>query len=262
MIPPARPGGRPRDTDVRRVLDALFYLVKTGCPWRLLPSEFPPWQTVYGYFARWGRKGILKKIQAALVEKIRRQEGRRAVPSIVIVDSQSVKTGKVGGDRGFDGGKRVKGRKRHLAVDSLGLPLAVSVTPANVHDLRGGKRVLQAVRKFLRGRPLSKIYADGSYDSRKFRSWIDARFKAKLVVSPNLAHRAKAFVPVSQRWVVERSFAWILDYRRLSLDYERTTQHSRFMLRLAAIRLMMRRWKPSFWPSPEPPEVRRRLSAL
>jgi putative transposase len=244
LIPIAKFGGRPRTTDMRRTVDGLMYLIKTGCHWRMLPEEFQPWQNVYRYFAAWGANGILRHLQARLVANVRQTEGRSKHPSIVVVDSQSVKTSKMGGLRGYDGGKRVKGRKRHIAVDSLGLLLAVSVTPANVHDLRGGKRVLGHVAKLIKGRPLRTVYADGGYNGEPFRTWVRDTFSAKVEIAANLALKFKEFVPVSQRWVVERTFAWLSDYRRLTIDYERTLQHSRFMIRLAAIRLMLCRLRP------------------
>lgn len=161
-----------------------------------------------------------------------------------MLDSQRVKTGKMGGESGYDGGKRVKGRKRHLVVDSLGLPVAISVTAANVHDLNDGRRVRRHVQRLLKGRTSKKLYADGSYIAQNFRDWVKKEFQAKLITAKNLAQRFKEFIPVSQRWVVERTFSWIYDYRRLTIDYERLTQHSRFMVRLAAIRLMLNRLAP------------------
>jgi len=196
-------------------------------------------------FHRLGTIGVWKKMQRELYFQARKQAKRKRRPSIVIVDSQSVRTGKMGGERGYDGGKRVKGRKRHIVVDSLGLPLAVSVTAANVHDLRGGKRALKLTKKFLRRGSFNKVYADGAYNSQPFRNWLKKTFDATLQVSKNLAQKFKRFIPASQRWVVERTFAWFYDFRRLTIDYERLTQHSRFMMRFAAISLMLNRLAPA-----------------
>jgi len=247
LIPRAKFGGRPRTTNERQVLDAILYVLRTGCQWRQLPHEYPNWRTVYGYFKAWGDVGVWKKIQRKLYFMVREESGRPRLPSVVVIDSQSVKTGKMGGERGYDGGKRVKGRKRHIAVDSLGMPLAVVVTPANVHDLTGGKRVLPQVRKLLLRPSFNRVYADGAYLAKTFKDWLRTKFDATVRISKNLAQKFKTFVPVSQRWVVERTFAWLQNFRRLTVDYERTTKHSKFMLRLAAISLMLNRLYPSEW---------------
>ena len=249
FIPPPKPGGRPRTTNMRRVFDACLYVVKTGCQWRQLPKDFPPWRTCYGYFVEWGslvnKQGIFRRLHRRLYFQARKAAGRKPYPSVVIVDSQTVRTSKMGGIRGYDGGKHIKGRKRHTAVDTLGLPMAVTVTAANVHDLLGGKKSLTRVSSFIGGRKLKKIYADGAYAAELFRTWVKKKFDALVRISKNLAQKFKAFVPVSQRWVIERSFSWWFDYRRLTIDYERTIKSSRSMLRLAAIRLILNRLAPN-----------------
>ena len=151
MLPPPKPGGRPRTTDVRRVVDAILYVVTTGCQWRLLPHQFPVWGTCYSYFRAWQKSGLSRRLMLRLGKKVRLAEGGEAIPQIASIDSQSVKTGKFAtAGRGYDGGKRIKGRKRHIIVDEFGLPLAVAVTSANTHDTVGGKKVVKRAAKLTR----------------------------------------------------------------------------------------------------------------
>lgn len=245
VLPLAKSGGRPRKTDMRQVLNGLMYLATTGCHWRQLPKDFPHWRTVYGYFAEWCKTCVLRKLQRVLYFRVRKAAGRSKYPSIVIIDSQSVRTTKMGGVRGYDGGKHVKGRKRHIVVDSLGFPVGFSVTAANTHDLKGARKVLPQVRKFLLRPSFKKLYGDGSYKAKAFKVWVKDKYNAVVITTKNLATRLKKFVPVSQRWVVERSFSWLYDCRRLLVDHERTLRHSRGMIRLAAVRLMLNRLAPT-----------------
>jgi putative transposase len=246
LLPKAKFGGRPRKTNIRRVVDAILYLVKTGCHWRMIPSDFPPWRTVYEYFMTWRRFGVLRKIQQLLVKKVRRKEGKKLYPTIAVLDSQSVKTGKmVSHDKGFDGGKRVKGRKRHIATDILGLIIGVHVTGANTHDKVGGKLVVERLTKFMQGKGLKKVYADGGYVGGPFRYLVKQQLGASVHISKNLGKKVGGFKPIRKRWVVERSLAWLGDYRRLDKDQERLTRNSVAMIRLASISMMLRRLYPA-----------------
>lgn len=241
-LPKAKPGGRPRTTNLRRVVDAILYFVKTGCQWRNLPHDFPCWQTVYTYFRAWQKTNVVKRLTKTLMFEVRVNEGKRLYPSIAMLDSQSVKTGKLASkDKGYDGGKRVKGRKRHIAVDSLGLPLAVVVTAANTHDKNGGKEVITDLSKLFSEPSIKKVYADGGYMGEPFKALVKQTLNAKLDISKGVGQKAKRFVPIRKRWVVERSFAWLGDYRRLDKDHERLVKNSAVMIRWAFINLMLNR---------------------
>ena len=212
----------------------------------MLPSDFPPWPTVYEYFKQWRSTGTLRKIHRLLTKKVRRSEGKKSLPTIAILDSQSVKTGKmVSKDKGFDGGKRVKGRKRHVAVDSLGMIIGVYVTSANTHDKVGGVKVLERVSKFVKGRGVKKVYADGGYGGLPFKQKVKKILGASIRISKNLGKKVKGFKPIKMRWIVERTFAWLGDYRRLDKDQERLTRNSVAMIRWASISQMLRRLSPT-----------------
>ena len=236
LLPPARIGGRPRTTDLRAVVNAIFYLLRTGCQWRLLPREFPAWGTVYHYFRAWKNAGVWTCLQRTIYEQTRAQAGRPSCPSVVIMDGQSVKTTERGGIRGFDGHKRVKGRKRHILVDTLGLLIASRVEPANVSDRRAGEGLLAGLSLLFPR--IQTVIADTGHQSRKLarRLLRDAGWKLQIV-----KRGQRAFKITGLTWIVERSFAWLGRNRRLSKDYEYHVQTSKTMLDVAAIRLMLNR---------------------
>ena len=236
---PASKRGRPRKWERWLILNAIFYVTRTGCQWRMLPTNLPPWQTVYGYYRRWRQAGLWETLNAALVQQVRTQVGREAEPSAGVMDSQSVKTSEGGEARGVDVHKQTPGRKRHIVVDTLGLLLLVVVHSASVQDVAGGQLVLQRLferrkrSKFNRWCRLKLIWGDGAYASlvttaRHLFGWC--------LEVVRRSDGAKGFQVLPHRWVVERTFAWLGRYRRLARDYEHTVASSEAMVYLASIR--------------------------
>jgi len=237
LIPPAKPGGRPRKHDMRDILNGIFYEIRSGCAWRMLPHDLPPWQTVYHYFRQWKGDGTWERMNQELRTKLRIADGRESEPSAAILDSQSVKTTDVKGIRGYDAGKKVKGRKRHILVDTMGLLLMVLVHAASVQDRDGAKLLLDKAKHcFTR---LRLIWADGGYKG-KLVKWVHRTCGWTLEIVKR-DKGIKGFQVLPRRWVVERTFAWFGFYRRLSKDYEVLTETSEAMIHAAMVHLMVRR---------------------
>jgi transposase len=240
---PVYPGGRPRKTSMRDVVDAIDYVLRTGCQWRYLPNDFPPKSTVWGYFDEWRHNGTLEDIHDALRDRVRKLEKPGRPRRTASIDSQSVDASSGGPDRGRDNAKKVSGRKRHIVVDSLGLLLAVLVTAADVDDAAAAPEALRQ----LAGQPLGKVrkvYADAKYHNHALYGWVaeNGWYELEIVRRPE---GSEGWVKLPIRWTVERTFAWLGKYRRLSVDREKSTRSAEAMIRLAMIHLMLNRLCPS-----------------
>ena len=241
-IPPVRPGGRPRKTDMRDVVDAVFYSLRTGCQWRYLPQNFPPKSTVWRYFDEWRHDGTLDTIHDTLRKKVRTAEKPYHPRTTASVDSQSVDTTSGGEQRGRDNAKNVDGRKRHIVVDSMGLLLGVLVTAADVDDATGAAELFAR----LEGQPMSRVrtmYADSKYHNFTLYEWVDrnAEWDLDIVRRPK---GSEGWVKLPIRWTVERTFAWLGRCRRLSKDREKSVLSSESFIKLAMIQLMLHRLRP------------------
>jgi len=242
LLPAAKPGGRPRKTDLWAVLNAIFYVLVEGIQWRALPGDFPPWPTVYTYFRAWKQDGTWIRIYDELYRQERLVQGREVSPSEAVIDSQSVKSAAmVHEDVGYDAGKKIKGRKRFAVVDTLGLILRVWVSAASVPERRGAKTVLERVKAM--GQRVSRlhiIWADGGFSGPDFMMWVMdvCRWVVQVVLRPE---QTKGFVLLKKRWVVERTFGWLMHCRRLVRDYEKLPDTSETFIYLAMIRILVRR---------------------
>lgn len=239
LIPKAKPGGRPREVDIREVMNAIIYVLRAGGAWRLLPHDFPPWPTVWTYYRNWRRDGTWKRIHGHLRAKLRKAKGRDESPSAGVIDTQTVKAAENKGPRGYDPAKQIVGRKRHLVVDTEGLVWAVEVQTADTQDRDGAKSVLERLKGVVPR--LKKLWGDFAYTS--IVEWVKRTFGWILEIVTK-DREAKGFQVQPHRWIIERTFGWLIRYRRLARDYEDLPETSEALIYIAMTNLMLHRLAP------------------
>jgi len=244
LLPAKKGKGRHQKVALREIVNAIFYWLRTGCQWRHLPHDFPPHGTVFSHYNKWNKKGIWNQILVALPQQVRVDAGREATPSAGSVDRQTIKTTAMGGEHGYDGGKKINGRKRHIFVDVMGFVLAVLITSAKVDDGAAAIVLLQQIDPVLYPR-LKVIGGDNNYHNHALEKWLRKHRPGWTLEVKSPPEGSKGFVVVSKRWVVERTFAWMGRNRRLSKDYEKTTSSSAATIQIANIALTLRRLAPN-----------------
>jgi transposase len=238
FLPAACKRGRPR-TDLREVMSAILYLVKAGCAWRLLPQSFPPWKTVYHHFRQWSRSGLLATLNTRLRALARKAAGKRSRPTAAVLDSQSVRSNPHGGAVGYDAGKKTKGRKRFLLVDTLGWVLGAAVAPAHTPERAGAQALLATLLPHFTW--LRKLWVDGGYSGEDFAAWVKTQRALLDVEVIKRSDDTRGFTVLPKRWVVERTFGWLMQHRRLVRDYEKTETSATGWIFVAMLRVMLRR---------------------